>query len=117
TTQAHINATATALAGPLPAPIQVSPASGTIFNQYPRTTTLVWLPVTGAASYTVQIYFYSPGVINCINGSPYGQVTVTSTSYTFNFVGAQPGCWQVWATSTNGVQGNKSSLWEFSFTQ
>ena len=102
----------------LPAPSQVSPADGTVFNNYPRTTTLVWDTVAGAASYTVQIYYYPPGDTTCSGGSPDGTATgITGTSYTFDFVGAQPGCWQVWAVGSSGQQGSKSPLWEFRYTQ
>ena len=111
----------------LAAPVQISPASGTVFNNYPRTTTLTWNAVPGAVSYNVQIYFYPPGDTTCTSGTLFsygssdGQVRdirpTTGTSYTFSFVGAQPGCWQAWAVDSSGRQGSKSSLWEFSYTQ
>ncbi len=102
----------------LAAPAQVSPASGTVFNNYPRTTTLIWNTVPGAVTYTVQTYFYQPGDTSCTGGSPY--VTgknISRTSYTFDFVGAQPGCWQVWAIDASGQAGKQSPLWEFRYTQ
>ena len=79
----------------LSTPVQLSPANGTVFNNYPRTTTLQWLAVPGAASYTVQVY-YQPGDTTCTGGTQdYLTLNLTGTSYTFDFVGAQPGCWRV----------------------
>ncbi len=101
----------------LSAPVQLSPASGTVFNNYPRTTTVTWSAVPGAASYTVQVYYYQPGDTTCSGGAPnYLTPNITGTSYTFNFVGAQPGCWRVWAVDAAGRQGSSSAWWEFSYT-
>jgi serine/threonine protein kinase len=101
----------------LPAPVQLSPASGTVFNNYPRTTTLQWSAVPGAASYTVQIYYYQPGDTTCAGGAQdYLTPNITNTSYTFDFVGAQPGCWKVWAVDAAGRQSPTSGWWEFSYT-
>jgi serine/threonine protein kinase len=101
----------------LPAPVQLSPASGTVFNIYPRTTTLQWTSVQGAASYTVQIYYYQPGDTTCSGGAQdYLTPDITNTSYTFIFVGAQPGCWRVWAVDAVGRQSPASGWWEFSYT-
>lgn len=105
------------IAGALPAPVQTAPRNGTVFNNYPRTLTLAWNSVAKAISYTVLIYYFQPGQTNCIGGTPLSKITdLTSTSYTFDYVGAQPGCWQVWATNAAG-DGQKSPFWEFSFTQ
>jgi hypothetical protein len=96
-------------------PTQISPPDGSVFDFYPRTTTLTWSAVPGAATYKLEIEWYDPG-----NGSwqPYPIVTgLTTTSYTFNFIGAQPGRWRVCAVSTNGLEGPKSSWWGFSYTQ
>ncbi len=110
--------TPTAATSGLTAPQQVSPPSGTVFSTFPRTTTLEWTPLPGAASYDVQIDSYSPGDTTCASGSAFPLVTgVTGNSYTFNFVGAQPGCWQVLAVDNNGNAGPPSPLWEFSYTE
>lgn len=101
----------------LPAPRQLSPASGTVFNNYPRTTTLQWSTVPGATSYTVQVYYYQPGDTTCTGGAQdYLTPNITNTSYTFDFVGAQPGCWRVWAVDATGRQSPSSGWWEFSYT-
>ena len=105
----------------LPAPVQVSPSKGTVFNHFPRTTKLVWRPVAGASSYTVEIDCF-----HCCQkdkwctevGRTYKiQRNLTTTSYTFDFVGAQPGRWRVWAVGANGQSGVKSGWWEFRYTR
>jgi hypothetical protein len=102
---------------PLSAPLQVAPANGSVFSNYPRTTTLQWEPVTGAASYWVEVDFYQPGVTSCTGGAVDVEPTnVPQTTFTFEFVGAQPGCWQVWASDADGHAGHKSPWWEFSYT-
>jgi C1A family cysteine protease len=107
----------------LPAPVQISPANGSTFNNYPRKTTLKWRAVPGATKYAVQIDCYHC----CVSGKwctevagkeGYGVVSnVMSTQYTFNFVGAQPGRWRVWAVDAAGVYGKKSGWWGFKYTR
>ncbi len=110
------SATATASAA-LPAPTQISPANGTVFTNYPRTTTLQWSSVPGAASYSIEVDYYNNGNTTCTGGTPWKTATgITGTSYTFNFVGAQPGCWRVWAVNGNSQPGQKSNWSEFSYT-
>jgi Domain of unknown function (DUF6777) len=98
----------------LPAPTGRSPADGTVFSHYPRTTTLSWNAVTGAAEYEVYIE-----CLHCIQSGqwgPYSTNTVTSTSYTFNWVGAQPGRWRVTAIAGDGTRGITSTFYQFSYT-
>ncbi len=110
--------TATATPSTLPAPLQVSPANGSTFSNFPRTTTLTWQAVPGAASYTIEIDYYSPGNTTCSGGNLVGGSlkSSTTTSYTFDFVGAQPGCWRVWAVDGASQPGAKSSWWLFTYT-
>jgi hypothetical protein len=79
---------------PLATPTLVSPVNMINLYNYPRTTTLSWKPVPGASGYQVNIYYYDgkwePYQPVIING-------VASTSYTFQFVGGQPGEWTVQA--------------------
>lgn len=101
----------------LTAPIQNSPADGTVFSTYPRMTTLQWSSVTGAASYTVEHSYCSSAGCNDW-AVDYGPVTgLTTNSYTYEFVGAQPGRWRVWAVDANGNAGPKSGWWGFSYTR
>jgi hypothetical protein len=105
----------------LAAPVQVAPAVNAKFAQYPRTTTLHWNPVEGAALYAVEVdYCQSSQNLNeCLQpnplifsfdapSKPLSQSTTVETTFTFNFVGAQPGRWRVWAVDKNGRKGLKS---------
>jgi len=89
---------------PIPAPVLISPANGSSFSNYPRTTTLKWAAVAGAASYNVDIEYYSGGW-NVLT-----MATVASTSYTFDFIGGQPGRWRVQAVGTGGSGGTVVQL-------
>jgi eukaryotic-like serine/threonine-protein kinase len=103
----------------LTAPKQTSPKSGSVFSIYPRTTTLKWKPVSGAASYTVEIDCYHCCQANkwCTDVGKTWQIFpgITTTSYTFDFVGAQPGRWRVWAVDEDGKAGPKSGWWTFTY--
>jgi C1A family cysteine protease len=104
----------------LVAPTQISPANGSVFNYYPRTTTLKWSTVNDATSYNVEVDCYSCCQINkwCsdVGGATRIESNLQTTSYTFDFVGAQPGRWRVWAVDSNGQVGPKSSWRYFSYT-
>jgi len=101
----------------LPAPVQLSPANGTVFNNFPRITKLVWSAVRGAASYTVEIEFCLP--VGCASNTVPLQLkpNLTATNYTFDFLGAQPGRWRVWAVDAAGQEGPISGWWEFRYTR
>jgi hypothetical protein len=105
---------------PLIAPRLLSPADGAVFDLYPRKTTLRWAPVPGALSYTLEIDCYqccSTGKW-CSDVQGQGRLeTVRTTSFTFDFVGAQPGRWRVWAIGENGEAGPKSDWREFRYTR
>ncbi|HKX27407.1 MAG TPA: redoxin domain-containing protein [Blastocatellia bacterium] len=104
----------------LPAPKLVAPASKSVFDHYPRETRLVWEMVSGAASYQVEIDFRSPSSPdwnNQLRGVSNWTAESKTTSHTFNFVGAQPGRWRVWAVDAEGRQGAKSEWWEFVYTR
>ena len=111
-------------------PVPISPADRTVFDTYPRTTTLRWSPVDGAAKYGVEVEFGDPGRVGgrgVGRGNVDGFVVIdwhaeTATeqeglSYTFNFVGQQPGRWRVWAIGANGQAGTKSEWRLFRYTQ
>lgn len=105
----------------LTAPNQVSPAAGAVFNNFPRTTTLQWSSVPGAASYTVEVDCYHCCQQNRWCSDVGGQTRVapnlSQTRYTFDFVGAQPGRWRVWAVDSNGNAGPKSNWRTFRYTR
>lgn len=103
----------------LSAPVQISPKNGTVYDIYPRQTILQWNPVPGATSYTVEIDCFHCCQANkwCADvGRTFSVVpNLTTTNYTFNFVGAQPGRWRVWAVYASGKEGPKSDWWGFSY--
>ncbi|MFA9454976.1 MAG: hypothetical protein ACERK6_13805, partial [Candidatus Aminicenantaceae bacterium] len=92
-------------------PKLLSPANGSIFDHYPRTTTLKWEALPGVSGYRVEVQYQSG-----VSWYTWRDVTVTGTSYTFNFVGAQRGMWRVTAISGGGVQGPPSAWWGFRYT-
>ncbi len=101
-------------------PVLVSPADGTTFDIYPRTTTLEWKPVLGATRYLVDIMACSSSnTSNCFSHPMIEQSSreTVETSYTFNFIGAQPGKWRVTAIGADGKLGIPSSWWTFTYSK
>lgn len=47
----------------------------------------------------------------------YGQIGLSSTSFSLEFVGAQPGRWRVWAIDGAGNASAKTEWWYFEFLQ
>ena len=77
------------------------------FDHFPRFTTLVWRPVIGAVSYDVEYEFgngCTSGTAVCATWAPHsGSPAATSSlGYVFEFVGGQPGRWQVVAHDALG---------------
>lgn len=102
------------------APTQISPANGAVFDHFPRTTTLQWSSVPGAAKYTVQMDCYHCCEADkwCAEvGKTWRFVSTNDTSYSFQWVGAQPGRWRVWAVDARGREGPQTGWWEFSYTR
>jgi hypothetical protein len=83
-----------------------------VFHNFPRSTTLVWQPVAGAASYGLEVEFSDPP-----GWDPTQRISgITGTTFTFDFVGKQRGRWRVWATDARGREGEKSPWREFEYT-
>ncbi len=105
----------------LSTPTQLSPADEAVFSRFPRTTTLRWSPVRGAASYSVEVDCYHCCRSNrwCTDVGRTWKVAenITNTRYTFDFVGAQPGRWRVWAVDNNGNASPKSEWRTFRYTR
>jgi peroxiredoxin len=100
----------------LSAPVQVSPPDGATFDVSPRTTKLVWGAVPGALNYAVEIdclYCCSRTQWCSDIGALDVRRNIPQTEYTFDFVGAQPGRWRVWAIDATGQEGPKSPWWGF----
>jgi hypothetical protein len=107
---------------PLQAPILLSPANESVLNQYPRKTELKWKAVPRARSYVVQVdirFLTENGTSYWASdkGMSYKQETTGNTAFTFEFSGAQPGRWRVWAVESDGSEGNKSDWWTFRYSK
>ncbi len=102
-------------------PQLLSPADESVFSHYPRITELQWMPVTNATSYTVEIDCYHCCQRNkwCTDVGKTWMVVpnIQANTYTFNFVGAQPGRWRVWAVDNSGREGQKTPWRNFRYTQ
>jgi hypothetical protein len=92
------------------APVLLSPADGTVFNNFPRTTTVSWNPVTDAVSYRVEWQYFDT------DWRPLGTADVGTTDHTFEFVGAQEGRWRVAAIDAAGNVSEFSDWWTFRYT-
>jgi hypothetical protein len=111
----------------LPAPTQLSPADGAIFDDAPpRKTKLEWAAIEGAVGYSVEVDFCrgpTKGNADCVEPQPHilkgmpPMTDITQTSYEFNFIGAQPGRWRVWAIDKDGNEGFKSPWRAFAYTR
>ncbi|OLE21984.1 MAG: hypothetical protein AUG44_26030 [Actinobacteria bacterium 13_1_20CM_3_71_11] len=99
----------------LPAPVLTSPANGAVFHNFPRTTTLRWQAVSGARSYQVEVQCDVCGPPGTM-WVPWITTTVTGTSYTFDWVGAQSGRWRITAISNSGAMGVPSGFRTFRYT-
>ncbi len=104
------------------APEPIYPPNWKVFHHYPRTTTLRWRPVPGAVSYTVEIYYIEPcgpmrRIETCRAVLLKRVEGIRGTSYTFQFVGAQPGKWRVWGVDAQGRPGPKSRWMYFRYTR
>lgn len=106
---------ATVLDTSLPAPQQLAPAEGSVFDHFPRETWLVWEPVRGASSYVVEveILYLSQRTWNPM----IKRAGITATRYAVHFRGAQPGRWRVWAVDAKSQEGRKSPWRNFRYTQ
>ncbi len=99
-------------------PIMLSPAEGAVLDNLPRHTTLRWTTVLGAATYTVKVESCEPS--GCQDGTARTlklATGLTSTSYTFEFVGAGPGRWRVWAVRADGQEGPKPRFRDFRYAR
>jgi hypothetical protein len=109
--------------GELPALQQLSPDNGAVFSHPPHHSckmTLEWSAVPSAQSYTVEIDCFHCCKPNewCTDVGQTWKVVrnIKRTSLTFNFLGAQPGRWRVWAVGEGGREGTKSEWREFQCT-
>jgi thiol-disulfide isomerase/thioredoxin len=101
----------------LPAPQQLSPAAGAVFEHFPRETMLMWSEVPGASGYEVEWdYKQADGWMLDVAGLV-STVRVTDPVATIRFVGAQPGRWRVTALDALGNSGEATASREFRYTR
>jgi hypothetical protein len=86
-----------------------SPANGTVFCHFPRTTHLCWSPVACTQYYQVEVEFD-----NCGCWIPFICQRVCQPCFTFDFVGAQAGRWRITAFNMQ-QQIAQSEWWTFSY--
>jgi hypothetical protein len=102
----------------LSAPAQISPPDNAVLEHYPRRTTLVWRALDGAQSYTVEHTFLDTNETCEMEHDDTTLVpSLSEPTFTYDFVGAQPGCWRVWAVDQSGVEGMMSPWWRFEYQQ
>jgi hypothetical protein len=103
----------------LETPKLLSPVNGQTFSNYPRKTTLAWNPVPNATGYVVTVdYCPDRQALSTSKWQNQIKTIVPTNSYTFDFKGAQPGRWCVFAIdSTNAHQQSEPSPWSnFNYT-
>jgi Ankyrin repeats (3 copies) len=96
-------------------PKLVSPPDGAVFNVYPRRTTLKWEPSLGADSYIVETDYSYEGVWAAEEHKNPRGFLVQGTQFSFDFVGAQPGRWRVWAVNAKDQRGTPSEWRTFRY--
>jgi hypothetical protein len=101
-------------------PRLLTPADGSVFDTFPRTTAVSWTAVPGAVEYRVEVDFSSSG--EWASESPRHPIPPRSyssktTSISFDFVGAQPGRWRVSAIDRGGRSSEPSPWWSFRYTR
>jgi methionine-rich copper-binding protein CopC len=104
----------------LPAPTLISPENGAQINDYPRNITLTWSAVPGARKYLVEIMACSStNPENCFSHPMLEKNTRESlkNSYSFEFIGMQPGKWRVFPMTADNQMGTPSEWWTFTCTK
>jgi hypothetical protein len=101
-------------------PVQLSPPGGSVFSVFPRTTTVQWSVVPAATRYGVEVDCYDccqAGKWCSEVGGKIRSAVVDGLTYTFDFAGAQPGRWRVWAIGPGGEAGPKTNWRGFRYTR
>jgi len=86
----------------------------------PRTTVARWNPTPDAKSYTIEIDCYHCCRSNkwCTDVGAKWKIVpdLVETTYTFDWVGAQPGRWRIWSINADGEPGPKSGWTNFDYS-
>jgi hypothetical protein len=86
----------------LATPVPTAPSDGQRYSHFPRTTTLSWQQVAGASGNRVEVEFGNRVGAEVV-WTPWLSQAVTGGSWTFDFVGDQPGRWRVSALDVAGA--------------
>jgi hypothetical protein len=105
-------------------PLQLTPAANGVFEFTEgagRPTHLSWQPVQGAITYEIERAYCESWTMpnfgsSCTLWTEYEAATSETTSFDFNFVGAQPGRWRVRASFPGGAVGPWSAYRYFLYT-
>ncbi len=106
-------------------PMQLFPRDGSIFNNYPRITKLIWEDTSQQVTYSIEIQFKTQRVDNnLVPTSPefFNDMVIVSklisqtSEFYFEFVGKQEGRWRIWAVDSSGHESPKSPWWTFTYT-
>jgi hypothetical protein len=95
-------------------------SSDSVFNNYPRETTVTWSEVPGAVAYVVEWESLQCGrckVWVSQMESPPKKIRTVKPTATFSFVGMQLGRWRVLALDAKGSAGPASEWREFRYTR
>lgn len=94
-------------------PTLVSPPDGAALTDYPRQVELVWQPLTGAAHYLVEVQAQDLGTGEWFPHPGQFRWTTPNTFLSLQFIGDQPGRWQVVAISEDNERSRRSEWREF----
>jgi hypothetical protein len=104
----------------LPAPVRLAPADGSVLDfNGGRVTQFTWAPVPGAIAYVIELDCFQCCQANEWCSESEGACDrwqVFGTSFTWNWWGANPGRWRVWAIGADGKAGAKAPWWSFRYT-
>jgi hypothetical protein len=104
----------------LATPALVAPSADAVFDHFPRTTKLEWAEVADARGYLVEVDYGATDGTSWAsekNQAMYVRRAVRATSFTLDFVGAQPGRWRVSTIGPNGTKSSASEWRHFRYTR
>lgn len=99
-----------------------------MMNHYPRKTTVKWEPVIGAVSYTAEIQYTVYDSDECewydLNehfrywpaAGYVPPVRISTTDFSFHWIGANLGRWRVWSIDGSGKEGIKTEWRRFRYS-
>ena len=99
------------------APTLLLPENAQTFNIFPRTTRFVWTSVKKAVSYNIEIQFGNFDQAGNVNWSFLRKVITVDTTFTYDFVGAQPGRWRVYSINSNKEYSDPSGWFVFTYSR